>query len=158
MGQHPGFGQSSVVKAVAPDLLGASAQDPASVFVSPEIRKEVQSALFEVVGDRIGMHAERPRFARPPNRSQNGCRTLKRHTSVQNARMDVRENEPPTSSQAAHPSGYRVNCLRLQIIRNSIPNNDSPLEGVESRLYQTFRWHLSIEVNWHESHMCKVGA
>jgi hypothetical protein len=72
--------------------------------------------------------------------------------------MDVCEDELPASSQAAHPSGYRVNCLGLQIICNSIPNNDSPLEGLESRLYQTIHRHLSIEVNWHEAHMGKVGA
>ena len=72
--------------------------------------------------------------------------------------MDVCEDELPAFSQAAHPSGYRVDRLGLQIIRNSIPNHDSSLEGVEPRLYQTIRRHLSIEVNWHEAHMCEVGA
>jgi hypothetical protein len=72
--------------------------------------------------------------------------------------MDVRKDELSASSQIARPFSYRVNGLGLQIIRNSIPNHDSPLGRVEPRLYQTFRRHLSVEVNRHEAHMGKVGT
>jgi hypothetical protein len=72
--------------------------------------------------------------------------------------MDVGENEPPTSSQAAHPTGYRVDRFGLQIIRNAVPDHDGRLGRVEPRLYQTERRHLLIEVNRYEVHMCKVGT
>ena len=72
--------------------------------------------------------------------------------------MDVRKNEPPAASQAAHPSGYRVDRFGLQIIRNAVPDHDGPLGRVEPRLYETRRWHLLIEVNRYEAHMCKVGT
>ena len=71
------FGQSSVVKAITSDLSGGRADNLASVFVSPEIGEEVQAALFEVVANPIRMHTKRPRFTRPPNRSENGSRALK---------------------------------------------------------------------------------
>jgi hypothetical protein len=65
-----------MVKAIAPDLPRISSDGFASVFVGSEIREEVQAALFEVVADRIWMHAERPRLARPPNCLHYGARTL----------------------------------------------------------------------------------
>ena len=72
--------------------------------------------------------------------------------------MDIREDELSASSQAAHPSGYRVNRLGLQIIRNTIPNYDRLLGRIKSLLYQTIRRHLVIEVNRHKAYMRKVGA
>jgi hypothetical protein len=78
----PDFGHSSVVKAITPDLSGGRTDNPTSVFVSPEIDEEVQAALFEVLGNPIRVQTKRPRFTRPPNRSEGGGRTLKRHTSI----------------------------------------------------------------------------
>ena len=70
------LGQNNVVKAMTPDLPGGRADNLASVFVSPEIRKKAQSTLVQIISNRLRVHTERPRFARPPYCSHYRRRTL----------------------------------------------------------------------------------
>jgi hypothetical protein len=146
-----------MIEGVTLYLLGERPHRPEPVFVGSEIRQHAQATLPQVIGDAFRAQPKGPRFPSFPGRACGGRTAHKKLGPVENAGVDIREDETPTPSQTTYPFDDCVDRFRPQIVTDTVPQDDCALPSVKIGLRQLVCHGLPIEVDRHEAKMAKIN-